>query len=180
MPWKNGGGVTTEIIACPPAAGLDGFDWRISMAQVAAGGPFSVFPGIDRTLTVLAGTMRLTVGEEHAVELSAEALPFAFPGDVFTEATLVNGPVLDFNVMSRRGRFRHSVRRLELSEPAEVELPGGISLIFAVSGAAGVRGGGQAAALAALDTLVVDDGTAALRIEPDGPLVLLLVSIRRG
>ena len=32
MPWKNGRGETTEIAIWPPTAGLDGFDWRISMA----------------------------------------------------------------------------------------------------------------------------------------------------
>ena len=54
-PWKNGGGVTREIAAHPPEAGLDGFDWRLSMADVASDGPFSAFPGIDRTLTVIEG-----------------------------------------------------------------------------------------------------------------------------
>ncbi|MBV9975040.1 MAG: HutD family protein, partial [Hyphomicrobiales bacterium] len=50
MPWKNGGGETTEIIASPEGAGLDEFDWRISMARVATDGPFSRFAGVDRTL----------------------------------------------------------------------------------------------------------------------------------
>lgn len=178
MPWKNGGGVTTEIVAWPPAAGLSDFDWRISMAQVASGGPFSVFPGIDRTLTVLAGTMRLAVGELRAVELTPHAQPYAFPGDVGTEATLVDGPVVDFNVMTRRGRFSHSVRRLEFSHPAEIELEEGVSLIFSVSGTARVQGRGQSIVLAPLDTLVVGDGTAGLRFEPGEPVSLLLVSIQ--
>ena len=53
--WKNGGGVTREVASWPEQAGLDGFDWRISLAEVAAGGPFSVFPGVDivRTSTAL-------------------------------------------------------------------------------------------------------------------------------
>ena len=49
-PWKNGGGSTTEIAIAPPGAGLDDFDWRISLATISEDGPFSVFPGIDRTL----------------------------------------------------------------------------------------------------------------------------------
>ncbi len=54
-PWKNGGGRTAEILAMPEGAGLDGFDWRISTAEVAQSGPFSLFAGLDRWLTVLEG-----------------------------------------------------------------------------------------------------------------------------
>ncbi|MDP1908248.1 MAG: HutD family protein, partial [Hyphomicrobium sp.] len=32
MPWKNGGGETTEIAISPEGAALDSFDWRVSMA----------------------------------------------------------------------------------------------------------------------------------------------------
>ena len=55
MPWKNGGGVTTEIAVFPANAGLEDFEWRLSMATVASDGPFSLFAGIDRTLAVLEG-----------------------------------------------------------------------------------------------------------------------------
>jgi environmental stress-induced protein Ves len=173
MPWKNGGGVTTEIMAWPPAAGLDDFDWRISMAQVAAGGPFSVFAGIDRTLTVLAGTMRLATGDAEPVTLSPQSQPYVFPGDVGTEAVLVDGPVLDFNVMTRRGRVSHAVERLAFSEPSEIGLGEGISLVFVASGSA--RMGGEP--VAAFDTLY-QDGTATLKLEPTEPVSLLRVSIR--
>ena len=33
-PWKNGGGTTRDIIASPPCASFDDFDWRLSLAQV--------------------------------------------------------------------------------------------------------------------------------------------------
>ena len=46
-PWKNGGGSTTEIAVWPNGAGLDEFDWRISLATITQSGPFSFFPGID-------------------------------------------------------------------------------------------------------------------------------------
>ena len=55
MPWKNGGGETVEVIVHPEGASLSDFGWRVSMATVASDGPFSVFPGIDRTLAVLSG-----------------------------------------------------------------------------------------------------------------------------
>ena len=55
MPWKNGGGTTTEVAVSPDHAGLEDFDWRISMARVETSGPFSSFAGIDCTLSVLEG-----------------------------------------------------------------------------------------------------------------------------
>ncbi|PZQ36768.1 MAG: hypothetical protein DI559_11770, partial [Ectopseudomonas oleovorans] len=55
MPWKNGGGSTVELAISPVGAGLEDFAWRISSAQVAMDGAFSCFPGIDRSLAVLAG-----------------------------------------------------------------------------------------------------------------------------
>ncbi len=80
MPWKNGGGSTTEIAVAPDGAGIDAFDWRISMAVVAADGPFSEFPGVDRTLSILdgAGLVLRGIGA-GPVRLDRTTAPFAFP-----------------------------------------------------------------------------------------------------
>lgn len=42
MPWKNGGG-STEEIARDAGAGLDGFGWRLSIADITESGGFSTF-----------------------------------------------------------------------------------------------------------------------------------------
>lgn len=111
MPWKNGGGSTTEVAVGPEGAGLDGFDWRISMATVAADGPFSLFPGIDRTLAILGGAGLVLHGlDAGPVRLTRGSAPFAFPADAAVSATLLDGPITDLNVMTRRGRFRSRVR----------------------------------------------------------------------
>ncbi|UVC06936.1 HutD family protein [Rhizobium sp. TH2] len=113
MPWKNGGGETTEIAVSPDGAGLADFDWRVSMAKVAGDGPFSTFPGIDRTLAILesAGIVLSVEGAEPK-PLTLETAPHAFPADAATSAALIGGAVLDFNVMSRRGKIDHRVERL--------------------------------------------------------------------
>ena len=104
MPWKNGGGHTIEIAVHPAGGTLATFDWRVSIAEVAADGPFSRFPGVDRIIVLLSGAgMRLT-GDAHAAELRAPFEPYAFSGDDAIACTLVAGPVRDFNLMSRRGR----------------------------------------------------------------------------
>lgn len=107
--WKNGGGVTREIAASPATsltAGNGAFDWRVSLADVAADGPFSVFPGVDRTLTVVEGAgMDLMVGGEHHI-VDEPYWPHDFPGDVETDGRLLGGPVVNLNVMYRRDRTR--------------------------------------------------------------------------
>lgn len=103
-PWRNGGGVTREIAVWPEGAASDAFDWRISLADVAADGPFSAFPGVHRTLTVVEGEgMDLIVGGEHHI-VDEPYWPYDFPGDLQTVGHLLGGPVVNFNVMYRRYR----------------------------------------------------------------------------
>lgn len=112
-PWKNGGGVTWELAASPTGAGLDTFDWRISIAEVAAAGPFSSFPQIDRILIVLSGEgIALDVVGHIPMTLDATSPPFAFPGDSLCSAKLVSGAIRDLNVMVRRHGWQARARRL--------------------------------------------------------------------
>jgi environmental stress-induced protein Ves len=113
MPWKNGGGTTTEIAVAPKGATLNDFDWRISMAHVGQDGPFSSFPGIDRTLSVLTGAgITLAFGDGEHVKLDRSSAPYPFAADRAVDGQLVDGPIDDLNVMSRRGRWQHRVERL--------------------------------------------------------------------
>ncbi|MEV6684750.1 HutD family protein [Streptomyces sp. NPDC051130] len=101
-PWKNGGGVTREIAAWPEGAGMEDFLWRASLADVSADGPFSAFPGVDRTLTLAEGAgMDLTIGGVRRV-VDERFAPQRFPGDRPTQCRLLGGPVVNFNVMYRR------------------------------------------------------------------------------
>ncbi len=130
-PWKNGGGITYDIATYPEGADLDTFAWRISMAEVAKDGPFSSFPGIDRSMIILAGEglwLQLGKAPETGLRLGDEAL--AFPADIPTQSRLMASEVLDFNVMSRRSRFRHRVRRLTLSGEHHLDWSGPIALLW--------------------------------------------------
>ncbi|PTM39160.1 HutD family protein [Bosea sp. 124] len=133
MPWKNGGGVTTEIAISPPDASLDDFGWRISMAQVASDGAFSRFPGIDRTLAVLAGPgITLAFADGKSVVLTSDGPPYAFDGACSVEGRLLAGPITDLNVMTRGNHWQQHVRRL--AGPGRLALAAsGDRLIFAVS-----------------------------------------------
>lgn len=128
-PWKNGGGVTRELAIAPAGAGLDDFDWRISCAQVASGGAFSPFPGVDRSLALLEGAgLRLDFGGGETHTLTVDSAPLVFGGDQPVSAALLDGPVGDFNVMTRRARWHHRLQvlalhgRHALRRDAELEL----------------------------------------------------------
>jgi environmental stress-induced protein Ves len=112
MPWKNGGGLTREIVCAPAGASLQDFGWRISVAEISCSGAFSSFSGIDRSILLLKGNgVRLDSsrgGWQH--QLDAPLLPFGFAGEDDCHAALLDGPTRDFNVMTRRGRFSHQLR----------------------------------------------------------------------
>lgn len=99
QPWKNGRGSTTELWRLE----RDGRVLvRLSQAAVVEDGPFSLFPAIERNLTVLSGPgFRLLGG---GLDLRCDPLvPVAFPGDIAIMATETLGQRSDdFNVMTAR------------------------------------------------------------------------------
>ena len=132
-PWKNGGGATREIACWPAGTGLDSFDWRISVATIAADGAFSVFAGIDRSITLLSGDGVRLHGEHGTHRLDQPLVPFAFAGETPIRATLLGGASEDFNVMTRRGRCRADVKvwRYAVDGPST---PPHAALLLAVQG----------------------------------------------
>jgi environmental stress-induced protein Ves len=153
MPWKNGGGVTTEIAIFPPAAGLADFDWRVSMATVAEDGPFSAFSGIDRRLSIIDGSgMQLSVTGRDAVLLDQSSEPYGFDGEADCSAVLTAGPIVDLNVMARRGRIVSSVRRVQAGEPIVFQARD--NLLLCHRGDLDLEANGISHRLEALDCLV--------------------------
>ena len=181
MPWKNGGGETAEIAVSPQGAALDAFDWRLSMATVATDGPFSAFPGIDRTLAILDGEgIRLAIEGQAPVVLTRASKPHAFAADAPASADLVGGPVVDLNLMSRRGRVVHAMQRLALAAPAEIALSAAETLVFCAEGAGAVTAGGQTLQLARRDTLICSEGSAPLLFRPQPNALIYVMKIDRG
>jgi uncharacterized protein len=151
VPWKNGGGTATNIIASPEGAGFNAFDWRLSGAHVGLAGPFSIFPDVDRTMLILGGGVLALHGlAPEPVVLTSQSAPYDFPGDVPVSSTIPEGPIDDLNIMSRRDTFRHSVRRSGLAID-ETIAPKGTLLVYIETGTVFVtRISGQ-------DTLYVGD-----------------------
>jgi len=173
MPWKNGGGTTTEIAVAPEGATLSDFDWRISMAHVGQDGPFSSFPGIDRTLSVLTGKgIRLAFGDGETVALDRATKPFFFAADRAVDGLLVDGPIDDLNVMSRRGGWTHSVERLSGDGPREIAVERGVLVLVARQGNWRIND----AALTAGDNAVLKAPTLA-KLAADGGGELFVVKL---
>lgn len=103
-PWRNGGGLTRELLTWP--AGTSAWRLRISVAEVAADGPFSRFPGVERWFAVIAGAgVRLALdGARH--ELRPGHRPLQFSGAVPVSCSLIDGPTTDLNLMHAGGRAR--------------------------------------------------------------------------
>ncbi len=180
MPWKNGGGETVEILVHPPDAGLDAFDWRISMACVAVDGPFSAFPGVDRTLTVLDGDgLVLEIAGRAPVHLAPGSAPFAFPADAPCLGRLSGGPVRDLNVMTRRGVHAHGVAAVPIRDRARVAAEGNVMVVIGRHGALSWTGAdGASGTLDPGDALVLEDGEAVDLSPRDNSAAVLLVTVR--
>jgi uncharacterized protein len=139
MPWANGLGQTTEMVRVEADGAVL---WRLSMASVVADGAFSLFPGIERNLTVLDGPGFDLVGDGVALECRP-LQPVAFAGDVAVEARGVTAPSQDFNVMTARALPKPRVRVVKV--PVELVPPRhGVLCLLALRPA---QAGGMAMAL---------------------------------
>lgn len=118
VPWKNGGGSTTEIAIGPPDSGFEDFDWRVSLATIEKDGAFSLFPGVDRTLALVEGHgMLLEIDGEPTLVTDAEPV-VAFDGSSEVTAKLSRGGSTDFNAMTRSERCYHNFGRRRLTGEA--------------------------------------------------------------
>ncbi len=120
--WRNGGGWTRQIAAGSLATPIfdadtstQEWDWRLSIAEIEADGPFSEFPGVDRSLLLLAGAgMDLVCEGGPGKRLSAPLDRFDFAGEARIAARLCDGPTVDFNLMWRREALTAQLQMLSL------------------------------------------------------------------
>ncbi|GLK90071.1 HutD/Ves family protein [Pseudomonas turukhanskensis] len=144
MPWKNGAGTTLEILR--DGAGLEAFNWRLSIADVTQAGPFSAFTGYQRIITVLEGEgMQLQV--DGALSRPLRALDaFAFAGDSQVQCSLLGGAIRDFNLIYAPDRCRARLQWMVA---------------------------GESAVFSSAATVVVFSAGEALRVELNGEVVVL-------
>jgi uncharacterized protein len=118
MAWKNGGGMTHEVAKHEIAGKLA---WRLSIADVNSDGPFSMFNGFSRILTVIEGA-GLVLSAPHLTLDAMPLQPTAFPGEWPIDCRRLNGNVRDFNVIFDAVLFeaKVDVKSSVVIEPDEV------------------------------------------------------------
>lgn len=96
VPWKNGGGLTRELLAWPSP---DAWVLRLSVAQIDKSGPFSIFAGVKRWFGVLTGAgVRLSV-DSHTQVITRDMPLFEFDGGLLCDCDLIEGSTSDLNIM---------------------------------------------------------------------------------
>ena len=129
MPWRNGGGTTTELIVDPG----DRFRFRASIADVRESGPFSRFDGYDRHIVIVEGKgMTLACGPHGDIALEP-FVPRLFSGDWDVHGTLHAGPVRDFNWIVDRS-LRSSLEVRVLDSRTTIHVPSGSTCVVHVFG----------------------------------------------
>jgi uncharacterized protein len=181
QPWKNGGGVTREILKVPAAAAV--FDWRLSLATIASSGPFSAFDGYERTLVLVHGAgVELDFGRHGRMTLRAPGQMAEFDGAWATTGTLIDGPSTDLNLIVAKHRVTAQVRVARLTAPEIVRTSGWEeTLLCCVAGAAQVENAaGDIATLTGADVARCDpsDGVVTCGPAGTGPAVLFIVALR--
>ena len=179
MRWKNGGGWTTELAVSPDPSGGDGFEWRISIAEIGSDGAFSTFPECDRQIALLDGIgMELQFEGDEAVRLEQRLRFFRFAGERNVFGRLLSGPVRDFNVIARRDAIAVEALHRPLVGPM-VFLPEAATtwLVHVVAGQAALKD--DSAKLETGDSLLLEPDPARRNRVLTGGGELVLVKLTR-
>jgi environmental stress-induced protein Ves len=176
MPWKNGGGMTTEL-AIHPANASDAYDWRISIADIESNGPFSTFEGYDRYIALLEGVgMELHFDDGEPVRLERRLQFVKFAGEQRTEGVLLSGKVRDFNVIYKRDALRAEVLHRPLVGPM-VFFRDVTWFVYLAGGSAEAKCGDEAVALETHTSLLLSAEAGGQRIVISGGGEVVLVKI---
>ncbi|MGE0154698.1 MAG: HutD family protein [Reyranellaceae bacterium] len=136
VPWKNGGGVTTDIAAeyAPGAepGGWQGMIWRLSRTRIEKPGPFSDLPGCDRLLAVTEGAgLVLHPQGRPALDVRTPFRPVRFAGEWAIDSELTQGPVGVLNLLADRTRIAIDLSFVAAS--AATSLPPARAILLALA-----------------------------------------------
>jgi len=176
--WRNAGGVTREIFRCGPEPE---FHWRASLARIERGGPFSPFPGYQRSIALVdGGPLQLVFDNQRRLELDPRLKAYSFPGGVPPRAELEDAPAAVFNLIaSDRLTSALLLPRPLVGAMVLFDHPQEDWLIYMLSGEAELRVGEQRRWLGSEHGLLLEGESHGGRAVLDGGGEIVLVKIAR-
>jgi len=172
VPWKNGGGVTTDIAgeyrAGAQPGGWDGMIWRLSRTRIEAPGPFSDLPGCDRLLAVIDGSgLVLHPKGRPPLDVRKPFQAVRFAGEWPIDSELTEGPVGVLNLLADRTKV--AIDLSFVAAPGQATLPAAHSILLALTPARARLdsetvsiGRNGAISVAGAGEVTIDDGLVAI------------------
>ena len=148
-PWKNGGGVTTDIA-------FDGDVWRFGRTPITVAGPFSDYTGFDRLQVLVAGSGLVLQTPAGEIDVRQPFRPVRFAGETPIVSRLESGPVEVVNLMGERSRVRIDLAVLEAGRTRE--LGPGVHIVYCPGGRARLGIDGETYDLGADGALKIESG----------------------
>ena len=119
VPWRNGRGVTRDIVTCREDDG--GLLYQVGIAELTEDAPFSDLSGIDRIFTPIASAGVSLAFDGGGPVACPAMVPVAFAGERQVRLTLPHGPARAFNLMTNRTRHRAAAAALLLPAGSRYE-----------------------------------------------------------
>ena len=162
-PWKNGGGVTTDIAH-------DGEIWRFSRTPITAPGPFSDYAGFDRMQVLVGGQGLVLETPDGEIDVRTPFRPVRFAGELAIVSRLEAGPVDVLNLLGDRRKVTLDLAVLNAGETRQ--LGSGLHIAYCPGGAAIVRLAGERRELAAGHALRLEQAEGTVLACEAGRIVL--------
>ena len=145
VPWENGRGTTSDIVLIPDGSSRKNFDIRVSVAPITNDGPFSLFSGVDRHITLIKGAGLDLEFSSRSLQVRPLS-PVHFDNGEPLFARLVDGPVEVFNLLTRRGHWTARVEILRQETEVIIDQDQ-IGIVFAAANSWIADVGGETHAL---------------------------------
>jgi hypothetical protein len=179
LAWRNGGGLTRQIVRVGPETG---YAWRASLARVDQDGPFSAFPEHRRLLTLIdGGPLTLEYPGGMQLDVAPRLKPHALPDGEPPYARIGEAAASVFNLIYDPQQVQAQL----LPRP----LVGGMVffdtaatdwLIYLLSGEAELRLGEQHQWLGPFHGLLLEGDGSAARAVLNGGGEVVLAKLTRG
>ena len=139
--WKNGRGISWDIATEPSRLGNE-FGWRLAIAEIAAGGPFSLYGPVDRVFTLIEGKGVSLDFTDRRLDVSDVHAPVSFACDVPAACRLNDGPCRALNLFTARGEWTAVAKIIPVAEIEDIHPAGATCILFALRGECAVATAG--------------------------------------